>query len=77
MSKGGRDAGIEWKGIYLADAVKRLNSYGADFNWTIADAHNAQSLCAYETVALGYSAFCGLFTYEEWEGYEFASGLPR
>lgn len=38
----------------------------------IADAYNAQSLCAYETVALGYSAFCGLFTFEEWEGYEYS-----
>ena len=27
---------------------------------------------AYETVALGYSAFCDLFTYAEWEGYEYS-----
>jgi hypothetical protein len=33
---------------------------------------NAQALCAYETVGLGFSHFCGLFTYEEWEGYEYA-----
>jgi len=25
-----------------------------------------------QTVALGYSAFCGLFTQEEWEGFEYA-----
>ena len=31
-----------------------------------------QSLCAYETVALGYSAFCDLFTYDEWQGYEYS-----
>jgi hypothetical protein len=33
---------------------------------------NAQALCAYETVGLGFSHWCGLFTYEEWEGYEYA-----
>ncbi|KAJ3014815.1 hypothetical protein NUW54_g1213 [Trametes sanguinea] len=29
----------------------------------------------YETVALGWSAFCGLFTEEEWKGYEYAFDL--
>ena len=28
-----------------------------------------------QTVALGYSAFCGLFTEEEWEGFEYALDL--
>lgn len=49
-----------------------MNSYGPAFNWSATDAYNAQSLCAYETVGLGYSEFCGLFTYEEWEGYEYS-----
>lgn len=43
-----------------------------DHDRTTTDSYNAQSLCAYETVALGYSAFCGLFTYAEWEGYEYS-----
>ena len=33
---------------------------------------NAQALCSYETVSLGFSHWCGLFTYEEWQGYEYA-----
>jgi hypothetical protein len=33
---------------------------------------NAQALCAYETVGLGFSHFCSLFTHSEWEGYEYA-----
>jgi hypothetical protein len=33
---------------------------------------NAQKLCAYETVALGYSQWCGLFTLEEWQGFEYS-----
>lgn len=34
--------------------------------------HNHESgwqLCAYETVALGFSAFCGLFTADEFKGF--------
>lgn len=75
QSTGGTNATKEWYNIYLANATQRLAnlSGGADgFNWTTTDSYNAQSLCAYETVALGYSAFCGLFTYEEWEGYEYS-----
>ncbi|KAL8949672.1 MAG: hypothetical protein Q9222_004233 [Ikaeria aurantiellina] len=34
-----------------------------------------QTLCPYETVALGYSAFCDLFTYEEWQGFEYSIDL--
>ena len=33
-----------------------------------------QQLCAYETVALGYSKFCELFTEEEWRGFDYSIG---
>lgn len=72
VNQGGTNATNAWAKIYLADATKRLAKEAPGFNWTVTDTYNAQSLCAYETVALGYSAFCGLFTYEEWEGYEYS-----
>lgn len=28
-------------------------------------------LCSYETVALGYSAFCGLFSQQDYLNYEY------
>jgi hypothetical protein len=28
-------------------------------------------MCPYETVALGYSSFCDLFTVEEWKAFEY------
>lgn len=28
-------------------------------------------MCAYETVAIGYSAFCDLFTENEWKGFQY------
>ncbi|KAK3711074.1 hypothetical protein LTR37_009861 [Vermiconidia calcicola] len=72
-NEGGDNATGKWVEIYLADATERLAPYaGGHFNWTAEESYNAQSLCAYETVAVGYSSFCGLFTYEEWEGYEYS-----
>ncbi len=32
-------------------------------------------MCPYETVAFGYSAFCDLFTYQEWLGFEYSIDL--
>jgi hypothetical protein len=29
-------------------------------------------MCAFETVALGYSKFCELFTEKEWEGFDYS-----
>lgn len=74
-SFGGNNATKEWTGIYLANATERLHAQAPGFNWTIKDSYDAQSMCAYETVALGFSAFCGLFTYDEWEGYEYSIDL--
>lgn len=36
---------------------------------------SAQLLCSFETVALGYSNFCELFTLTEWKGYEYSFAL--
>ena len=72
-NEAGTNATIVWYEKYLADATSRLHPLaGSLFNWTAEDSYNAQSLCAYETVAVGYSSFCDLFTYEEWEGYEYS-----
>ncbi|KAJ3567696.1 hypothetical protein NP233_g6194 [Leucocoprinus birnbaumii] len=42
------------------------------FNLTISDVFAMQEMCAFETVALGYSKFCELFTEDEWEGFKYA-----
>lgn len=71
----GDNATKTWANIYLADAQKRFDATAPDFNWTITDVYNAQSLCAYEHVALGFSNFCDLFTWDEWRGYEYSIDL--
>ncbi|KAK0642429.1 3-phytase A [Lasiodiplodia hormozganensis] len=75
VSEGGKNATLEWASIYLANATERIQEKIPGFNWTISDSYYAQSLCSYETVALGFSHFCGLFTYDEWLGYEYSIDL--
>lgn len=59
-----------WEKIYLQDAVKRLQPY-TNLNLTTKLVYGFQSLCAYESAALGYSGFCSLFTKDEWEGFDY------
>ncbi|KII93818.1 hypothetical protein PLICRDRAFT_36062 [Plicaturopsis crispa FD-325 SS-3] len=75
VSEIGSVAANKWIEIYLAPAVKRLSAHikGIELNTTTVFA--MQELCPYETVALGYSAFCDLFTEEEWKGFEYANDL--
>ncbi|CAE6501873.1 unnamed protein product [Rhizoctonia solani] len=65
----------QWGDIYLKDAVARLKTMAPEIDWSSEDAHAAQKMCAYETVALGYSEFCGLFTKQEWEGFDYSLDL--
>ncbi|PKS06560.1 hypothetical protein jhhlp_007308 [Lomentospora prolificans] len=63
------EASATWKNIYLEDATERFKSLVEGYEWTVDDTFAIQMLCPYETVAYGYSVFCDLFTYEEWEGF--------
>ncbi|KAH7329045.1 histidine phosphatase superfamily [Stachybotrys elegans] len=68
----GNEARDVWTAVYLKDAVARFQNMTEGFEWTVADVYAAQSMCPYETVAYGYSKFCDLFTYEEWQGFEYS-----
>ena len=56
-------------------AQSRFQSMTEGFEWTIEDVYAAQNMCPYETVAYGYSRFCELFTYQEWEDYSYSIDL--
>ncbi|KAG1818118.1 phosphoglycerate mutase-like protein [Suillus subaureus] len=66
-----------WKAVYLKDTVPRLQQYLDGFELDVEDAYAMQELCAYESVALGYSKFCELFTEKEWEGFDYARILIK
>lgn len=56
-------------------AQSRFQSMTDGFEWSIQDVYAAQNMCPYETVAYGYSRFCELFTYQEWEDYSYSIDL--
>jgi len=56
---------------YLTAATSRLQKYApTDFVLTVNDTYAMQSICAYENAYIGMSDFCGLFTADEWAGFE-------
>ncbi|KAF5386547.1 hypothetical protein D9757_005881 [Collybiopsis confluens] len=64
-----------WTKTYLKKTRKRLQSHLDDYRLSIDDVYAMQQMCAHETVALGYSKFCELFTQEEWEGFDYSYDL--
>ena len=75
VNSGGPNASAHWNGIYLADATKRFQGMISGYNWTLRDTVAAQTLCPYDTYAYGYSPWCSVFTYKEWEGFEYSIDL--
>ncbi|KAF4623104.1 hypothetical protein D9613_002089 [Agrocybe pediades] len=65
----------KWAQIYLQPALKRLSKSIKGYQLQIQDLVAMQQLCAYETVALGYSRFCDLFTEDEWVSFEYFNDL--
>lgn len=57
--------------MYTKKAVERLNSQIEGFTFSAKNIYEMQELCAYETNNNGFSHFCGLFTQQEWEDYEY------
>ncbi|KIJ59176.1 hypothetical protein HYDPIDRAFT_101150, partial [Hydnomerulius pinastri MD-312] len=68
----GGDPMNEWVAIYLQKALHRLQKHVTGMELTFADVFAMQETCAFETVALGFSKFCELFTEKEWEGFDYA-----
>ena len=64
-----------WTEIYLKERTAQLKKLTGNYNWTVTDTFHAQTLCPYETISLGYSDFCNLFTYEDWEHYEYLQDI--
>lgn len=74
---GCRNAGYvsKWANKYLKNVVKKLGAQMEGYTLVTEDVYVMQQLCAYETVALGYSKFRELFTEEEWDGFHYSLDL--
>lgn len=71
-AQNGKERSKKWVQRYLAAAAKRIQKVlpGYD-NVTPEEVLSLQDLCVFETASFGQSAFCGLFTEQEWRGYEY------
>ena len=64
--------------IAAKDIALRLNSGAPDANLTAQDAYALMHLCPFDTVATEVvSPFCGLFSEEDFEIYEYAGDLEK
>ncbi|WVQ81817.1 hypothetical protein IAT38_003944 [Cryptococcus sp. DSM 104549] len=71
----GTAAAANFSATAFADTVERIQGQIDGVNITVDDIQAMLQLCSYETVALGYSAFCKLFTEEDSRNYEYAFDL--
>ncbi|KAI0044628.1 phosphoglycerate mutase-like protein [Auriscalpium vulgare] len=71
----GYDKAAQWALKYTAPTIKRLSKFIQGYNLTSSDIIAMQQSCPYESVALGFSSFCSVFTEEEWEAYEYFNDL--
>jgi hypothetical protein len=71
----GNSAQSQYLSSALAPTAQRLGALVTGFNVTTTDVAAMLQLCAYETQALGYSAFCQLFTEEEFQIFEYGFDL--
>ncbi|KAI9507913.1 phosphoglycerate mutase-like protein [Russula earlei] len=67
----GHTQAAKWASIYTAPIIKRLQPHINGVNLTAVDIVAMQETCAYESVALGFSSFCDLFTESEWGSFEY------
>ena len=67
----GSTAATNFAATAFAPTVSGLQSYLTGVNLTTTDIVSMLQLCSYETVALGYSKFCSLFTEDELKDYEY------
>ncbi|KAI0306401.1 acid phosphatase [Multifurca ochricompacta] len=75
--KGNAESG-KWLAIFAPSITKRLNLAAPGADLTDEDTHNLMSLCAFHSqVTMAPSPFCGLFTWEDFKGYEYFGDLDK
>ncbi|TFK46995.1 acid phosphatase [Heliocybe sulcata] len=68
----------QWLSVFAPNITSRLNAAAPGANLTDTDTYNLMSLCPFETVAKEQvSEFCGLFSDEEWSGFQYMGDLDK
>ncbi|KAI0073451.1 phosphoglycerate mutase-like protein [Panus rudis PR-1116 ss-1] len=71
----GNNLTIEWGTVYLPPIAKRLDKLLPGVGLTTDDVHGALYACAYDLAAHGVSPWCGAFTQQEIEDFEYELDL--
>ncbi|KAI9446252.1 phytase [Lactarius indigo] len=67
-----------WLATYAPPITRRLNLAAPGADLTDKDTYNLMSLCAFHSQAIkGPSPFCGLFTLEEFRGFEYFGDVDK
>ena len=76
-TKSGSIQAEQFAETYIPAILDRFNSMTSAFNFTAEDVLAMQTLCAYESVILGYSNFCSLqlFSADEWLAFEYLNDI--
>jgi acid phosphatase len=72
---GGQLRLAEWRKVYTAPIRERLAEQNPDYLFTDDEVYAMQEMCGFETTIRGRSLWCGIFTREEWSGYEYGRDL--
>jgi len=67
---------LRFSSTYLPRIAERLHE-ASGWKFLSSEIYGMQELCAFETNARGASSFCGLFTHDEWEDFEYARDLKH
>ncbi|KAH9981123.1 acid phosphatase [Lactifluus volemus] len=68
----------KWLDVFAPSITKRLNSAAPGAKLHDKDTHKLMSLCAFHSqITMEPSPFCGLFTAEEFKGYEYYADVNK
>ncbi|OJD35609.1 phosphoglycerate mutase-like protein [Diplodia corticola] len=62
----------EYRATYLSKVQKRLLKQNPDISFTDTELYSMQEMCGFETTVHGSSAWCDVFSKDEWLSFEYA-----
>lgn len=62
----------QYRATYLSEIRKRLLKQNPDIEFTDTELYSMQEMCGFETTVRGSSAWCDVFSKDEWLSFEYA-----
>ncbi|EXJ86519.1 hypothetical protein A1O3_03470 [Capronia epimyces CBS 606.96] len=65
----------EWQRVFTAPIARRLAQVAQGLDLSHVDIYSMMEMCGFEILARGSSAWCNVFTHEEWSHFAYARDL--